>query len=295
MLAPRLLGFGLALVLAIFVSAPMQWLLRRTSFDRTADILQMGIARLLCRTLRLSVDVHGTLAPVRPAMIVANHVSWTDILVLGAQAPLCFIAKADVANWPLLGWAVRAHGTLFVARRRTRGIQDANRLISQAMAAGRVIVLFAEGTTGHGRRLEPFRSGHLQAANLLLAREPTIPAVTLVPAAVAYTRLGGLPVDAQDRAGLAWVGDMRLLPHLLHLLRHGPIRCGLAWGAPLRFQRGDDRKTAMAELRRRIHGDFAGLIAGQRRQNPVFHAAAAVWSPDTMPSATPRAHSGPHR
>ncbi len=292
----RLAGFFVVLAFAIFPGAPIQWILRRTGRQSAANRLQVLAAKRLCRALRLQVCAHGILSAGRPVFIVANHVSWTDILAFASQAPLCFLAKADVAGWPLLGPAVRAYGTLFVSRRRTRAFGAVNAEIATKLSQGGAVLLFAEGTTGNGSRLERFRSGHLAASDMFLSAVPEAKTLAVVPATIAYTGAGGLPLSYRERTEIAWFGDTPLLPHLPILLRHGPIRCDLVWGEPLALASGSDRKIATATLRAGIRAHFSRLVRGERPDagagEPVQTARAAVWSGHSMPAA-PRQISPP--
>ena len=295
--ALRLAWFFIMLAVVIVPGAPLQWLLRRTGLQRAADRLQVLAARSLCRALGLLVHAQGALPAERPVFVVANHVSWTDILAFASVEPLCFLAKSDVAGWPLLGPAIRAYGTLFVSRRRTRAFGAVNAEIATALSQARAVLLFAEGTTGNGTRLEPFRSGHLAAADILLTAESADAALKIVPAAIAYTARGGLPLGLADRTSVAWFGDTPLLPHVAFLLRQGPIRCDLVWGEPLPFRRGADRKVAMVTLRNSVQRDFARLVHGEASsaaaRKTVQSPPAAVWSADPMPAAPRQTSPGP--
>lgn len=287
MILLRFTSFGLALFVAVAINGPLQAALRRTGRGTAADRLQIAVSRLLCRTLGLRVRLRGRL-PAAGALVVANHVSWTDILVLGAATPLCFVAKADVATWPLLGRAVRAHGTLFVSRRRTKQLPEVNRAIAETMRRGRPVVLFAEGTTGNGTRLEKFHSGHLGAAcDLLLSGDAARRTVPVVPAALAYTHCGGLPTDRLDRLALAWMGDEALFPHLSALLRRrGKVDCDVVFGETLLVARDGDRKAVCADVRRRVHGMFGDLVSGRTPAcgtGPVIAAPSAIRSAQMNP------------
>lgn len=113
----------------------------------------------LCAALPFEVRVSGE-APRQPMLWVANHVSWTDIPLLGALAPLTFLSKAEVRAWPLAGWLAEKAGTLFIRR----GSGD-SRLINQRLAEqlhrGRNLLIFPEGTTTNGESLRTLGEGTL--------------------------------------------------------------------------------------------------------------------------------------
>ncbi|WP_231639266.1 lysophospholipid acyltransferase family protein [Sphingomonas profundi] len=113
------------------------------------------------RAFGLRVTIAGTPLP-RDVLFVANHVSWLDILALGGATGTAFVSKDDVAGWPLVGWMAREAGTIFIRRQRhaVRGQADE---LGRALAAGRAVALFPEGTTGRGDALLPFRAALLAA------------------------------------------------------------------------------------------------------------------------------------
>ena len=237
MAAIRLSLILLALLGFFLVGAPLQLLASRMTPPRTETI-----PRLFCRTLlalaRVRVVIRGQPAPA-PVLVVANHVSWLDILALRAVAPVCFLAKNDVERWPIVSTFAALQGTVFVDRRRRRSIVPANRTMAARMAQGRPVLLFPEGTTVAGPEPGPFRSSHVAAARDYLARpDAATPAVAVQPTAIAYSA-----------PEAAWVGDDALLPHLWRTLRRPPLACTVAFGAPIAFAAGADRKTVTRQAR----------------------------------------------
>ena len=114
--------------------------------------------RLTLRVLGVRVRMEGRPSKERPQMIVANHVSWLDILVLGSLDGVHFIAKSEMRSWPILGTFARQQRSVFVERERRRTSPEQAREIAERLADGDPMVLFAEGTTGDGNRLLPFKS-----------------------------------------------------------------------------------------------------------------------------------------
>ena len=157
----------------------------------------------LVAALPFDVRVIGEL-PQRPMLWVSNHVSWTDIPLLGMLLPLSFLSKAEVRHWPVAGWLAEKAGTLFIRR----GSGD-SRLINQRLAEqlhrGRNLLIFPEGTTTNGESLRTFH-GRLMASALEAG-------VAVQPVAISYRR-DGVP-DAQA----PFIGDDDLLSHLGRLLR----------------------------------------------------------------------------
>ena len=100
----------------------------------------------------------------RPVMIVANHVSWVDIFAINAVQPSCFVAKDDIASWPLIGTLVGRVGTLFLERGRRQAVHHAIQRVAESLRDGRRIAVFPEGTTGTGDTLMPFHANLIEAA-----------------------------------------------------------------------------------------------------------------------------------
>jgi 1-acyl-sn-glycerol-3-phosphate acyltransferase len=164
-------------------------------------------ARGTARIIGLRIERHGT-APRGPFVLVANHLSYLDVVVLAASLDASFVAKSDVAGWPVIGCLCRAVGTIFVDRTRKRDLLRVLPLLEQRLRAGGSIVLFPEGTTSDGSRVLTFRSPLFEAA--VRARLPAHVAT------LTYTTPSGAP---HPSLAICWWGDMDFLPHLRALLR----------------------------------------------------------------------------
>jgi len=117
------------------------------------------------RSLGLTLKVSGTQPRAGATLLVANHVSWLDIMALHSAAPQArFVSKADVLAWPLLGWLIRNAGTLFIERERKRDAVRVVHAMAEALRNGDMVAVFPEGTTGAGPEPLPFHGNLLQAA-----------------------------------------------------------------------------------------------------------------------------------
>ena len=152
-------------------------------------------SRRLLAILAVDARVEGDLAAHRGnVLVVANHVSWLDIFVLNAHRPVRFVAKAEIAKWPVVSQLVRGAGTVFIERERRRDTHRVNHQVARVLAAGDVVAVFPEGTTTDGTGLLPFKSSLLQ---------PIVEAEGHVqPVAIRYRSQRG---DAA--LAVAWVGD----------------------------------------------------------------------------------------
>jgi 1-acyl-sn-glycerol-3-phosphate acyltransferase len=118
----------------------------------------------MLRALGLRLDVRGTFRPASK-LVVANHVSWLDIMAIHAVCPQArFVSKADVRHWPLVNRLVDAAGTLYLEREKRRDALRVVHQMAEALTAGQTVAVFPEGTTSDGQRLLPFHANLLQAA-----------------------------------------------------------------------------------------------------------------------------------
>jgi len=220
--------------------------------------------RTVAWALGLRISTHGTLARERPLLVVSNHVSWTDITVLGAIADVCFIAKSEMSGWPLMGWLSTLQRTVFVDRkkRRASGLQAGE--IAARLAVGDAMVLFAEGTTGDGNRLLPFKSTLFGAAAMMLS-DSNEETVWVQPVAIAYTRVHGLPMGRAHRPIAAWIGDEDLLPHVSSLLRNPAVDVEVHFGEPVAMRVGGNRKTLSRTIEKSVQESFSAALAGRRK------------------------------
>lgn len=220
--------------------------------------------RMVTGVLGFRVTVHGRLSDKRPLLVAANHVSWTDIMVLGSVADVYFIAKSEMAGWPVIGLLARYRRTVFVERERKRKSGEQADEIATRLAQGHPMVLFAEGTTSDGNIVSPFKSTLFGAASLAIADGVT-ERVFIQPVAIAYTRLQGMPMGRQHRVHVAWIGDSTLVPHILALLREGAVDVEVHFGEPVEFAAGSRRKDVAAAVEAEVRRMMRQAISAPKR------------------------------
>lgn len=230
----------LMVALATLVLAPLVWLGVRTGLFEGRGILRLW-HRVIAAALGIRVHVSGTMTRQRPLLIASNHISWTDITALGSVADVSFIARHDLAGWPLVGWLSRLQRTVFIEREERRKSGQQAGEIAERLAKGDAMVLFAEGTTGDGNVPMPFKSALFGAASMILAAGDR-QTVWIQPVAIAYTRLHGVPMGRQQRPTAAWIGDQDLVPHLRGLFARPAVDVELHFGEPIAYEKGTSRK-----------------------------------------------------
>lgn len=196
-----------------------------------------GLCARLLRVLGINLETTGT-PPKQGALIVANHLSYLDVLVLGALAPTVFVAKKEVAGWPVFGGLARRAGTLFIDRGRVRDAARVGAEMAAALRAGVNVAVFLEGTSTDGGGVGRFKSALLEPA--ITAGWP------VVPVALDYTAAAGVSVAEE----IAWWGAMELGPHLTNLTTVPWVRAHVAWGC-VRGAAGE-RKALAEELREAV-------------------------------------------
>jgi 1-acyl-sn-glycerol-3-phosphate acyltransferase len=207
--------------------------------------------RAACWLLGIRIHVHGHLEYRRPLMLAANHVSWKDILVLGAVADVVYIAKAEVADWPIFGTLAKLQKSIFVMREQKRKTGEQVNEIAERMKAGEIVVLFPEGTTSDGNRLMEVKSSLFGAA-AAAAPYTSEGVVHVQPVALAYTRVHGMAMGRFHRPIAAWPGDIELVPHLMGVLKEGALDVDVAFGETVDFRTGDNRKHLSQAITSRI-------------------------------------------
>ncbi len=196
-----------------------------------------GITQRVCQGALWLIGIdHGlTGKPMTgTGAIVANHSSWLDIFTLNACGRLVFVSKAEVADWPGIGWLARATGTVFITR-KTAEAGHHRALILDRLQQGQTLLFFPEGTSTDGRQVLPFKSA-LFAAFF----DDGLPGgVRVQPASVFYTAPEGAPDVLYG-----WWGDMEFASHLLQLLArpvHGRVH--VTFGDPIPVANVPDRKA----------------------------------------------------
>lgn len=189
------------------------------------------VCRGMLRLMGVQVNQLGALHAGRPLLVVSNHLSYLDILVLASAMDCRFVPKKEIARWPVISSICTLLDVVYIDRRPGK-IHEGNQAIAAMLAAGEVVVLFPEATTGNGRHLLPFKPAFFEAGQ----------GVTLQPVAIAYRKIRGLPIDYGQWPLIAWYGEMLLLPHWWKLLSLGCIEVDLHFLPPLESQ-GVDRKT----------------------------------------------------
>lgn len=193
-------------------------------------------SRQLLALWRIRIEVRGQPVAAGPALLVANHISWLDIVVMHAARYCRFVSKADVQDWPVVGALATGVGTLYVQRESRRDAMRVVHHMVDALRAGEVVAVFPEGTTSDGLRLLPFHANLVQAA--ISAPAPVQP--------VALRFVDGR--TRQTSLAPCYIGDESLLASVWRTLTTPDIVAVVTFGPPQSAD-GRDRRTWAADLR----------------------------------------------
>ena len=233
-----------------------------------------GYFRTVARVMGFHIRVWGEPLTAGPALLVSNHVSYFDIVVLNSLLPAFFVAKSEVAGWPGLGFLARIAHTVFVDRKRGATGRERDQL-RRRLGDGDLLILFPEGTSNDGNGVLPFKSAFFAVAeHPAAAAGPSLP---VQPVSVAYTRLDGLPMQRAFRPFYAWYGDMTLADHLFTAIGLGNPTIDIIFHRPVSIDQFKDRKALAAHCHDTVrHGVCLALAGRLPADGSLPHRAAAA-------------------
>jgi 1-acyl-sn-glycerol-3-phosphate acyltransferase len=248
----------LVLYLALtFTAMPIQALALATR-SPVARWLPRVYHRASRRIFGVEVVLSGEPSDRQPTLFVSNHVSYLDIMVLGSLIGGSFVAKAEVAGWPLFGWLAKLQRTVFVDRQRASTAHQGTRL-RQRLDAGDNLILFPEGTSSDGNRTLQFKSALLAVADQTVDGRP----LAVQPVSVAYARLDGIPIGRAFRPFFAWYGDMILASHMWRMAGLGTTTVAVHFHPPLSAAVCGSRKALTRAAHAAVADGVAALLSGR--------------------------------
>ncbi|MEP7270060.1 MAG: lysophospholipid acyltransferase family protein [Acidobacteriota bacterium] len=262
----RLLLLGLVTVTMFCSWMTLRWLTRNSREkqkywrNRTTRTWARGVARVIGMRL-----VPSGVPPAAPFFLVANHLSYLDIINIASQLDCVFIAKSDIAQWPVVGMLAKSVDTIFVDRAHFQDIPRVITRIERAMNDGYGIVLFPEGTSTKGDQVLPFRPGLLEPAARLG-----------LPVSLATISYRTPPQEKPAFLSVCWWGEMTFLSHFLQMLRLDSFDAILKFGDTPFCE--TDRKVLARRLWEKASTDFVPIITDQgvkevAARNPEYFPA----------------------
>jgi lyso-ornithine lipid O-acyltransferase len=234
----RLLWFGFEVLQAVLVFLVHCVFCPKASRRAARARWLQRTGRHVGRIFQLEIQSNGAI-PTH-GLLVCNHVSYVDILVLISLVPAMFVAKREVKSWPVMGMLAQLGGTLFIDRQRRTHVGEINDDIQAALDDGALVIVFPEGTSSDGRGVLPFKSSLLEPATQ--QKHP------LTVGRVRYTLANG-----GDDEVVAYWGDAVFFTHLLNLLSQDKVR------ATVRFAPVTEHASDRKELAQQLHAAVVGL------------------------------------
>lgn len=229
-----ILLFSYGLIIAAGIFPAITWLYSAEEARVRHDALKTHWLKLFGAVLCLRTVVEGEPSG-RGALLVSNHISWLDILVIGRCLPACFVAKSDVSGWPVIGYLARQAGTIFIRRGDKRQIRATADAMAGLLQQNRHIIAFPEGTTTCGDEVLHFHPSLFQPA--LMTRS------AIQPVALQYR--------GEARALAPFIGNDAFVPHLIRMLTLEKIEARISF-LPVITVASDTRHVVGAEARDRI-------------------------------------------
>jgi 1-acyl-sn-glycerol-3-phosphate acyltransferase len=252
----RLTARALALVGLLLVFVPLHYLYRALAYGSPFPMLFLRYAARVCGA---RVEVIGTHLR-RDVFYVANHLSWVDILALAGASGTAFVAKAELAEAPVVGWLASLNRTVFVKREHRMGVAEQINALKEALVDNWSVTVFPEGTTTDGQSLLPFKT------SMLSVLEPPPPGVLVQPVVLEYG-------DVAEWIG--WIGEESGVNNAKRVLsRKGTFRLRLHYLEPFSPEDFHGRKAISTEARRRIEEALVEILGKPLR--PFAHMVAPV-------------------
>lgn len=278
----RVISIALAFLALTLALLPFQ--LIGMAFDlRLQRTIPHLYHRILCTLIGVRIREVGRRSTASPALILSNHVSWLDICVITALGPVVFVAKSEVAGWPVFGWLAKLQRTIFINRQARHQTGAATRQIAGRLLGGDAVVLFAEGTSSDGIRVLPFRSSLVGAVHHALGNSTHHTHITVQPMSLAFVSLSGVPMGRGLRERVAWYGDVDLIPHLFAVLASGAVDVTVSWGEAIAYDMSADRKAIARDAEQSVRR----MTAAALRSAPPANASAVPASGQMQPLPNP--------
>lgn len=252
----RIAGRALILIALLLVFVPLHYAYRTFAYGSPFPMLFLRQAARACGA---RVEVIGTHLK-RDVFFVANHISWVDILALAGASGTAFVAKAELASSPVVGWLARLNRTVFVKREHRMGVAEQINALKEALVDNWSVTVFPEGTTTDGQSLLPFKT------SMLSVLEPPPPGVLVQPVILDYG-----PVAEW----IGWIGVESGLNNAKRVLaRRGNFRLRVHFLEPFSPEDFRGRKAISQESRRRIEEALVETLG--RPLRPFAHTVEPV-------------------
>ncbi len=216
----------------------------------------------------LKINVIGTANIGQPTLIVANHISWSDIVALGSIANVSFVAKSEIKKWPLIGFLASLQKTIFVERNRRVDTGRTSEKMAKYLLDGNAVVLFAEGRSDISTNILPFRSALIGSAQMAM-KQAGAKNIAILPTIIAYTKLQGLPVSRAERFALAWNKSKSSLVNIINILKRSNCEITIVFANPIKLKKDADRKKIARQCHQQAQTIYNVLLRSDKSMEDI--------------------------
>jgi lyso-ornithine lipid O-acyltransferase len=229
---------------------PVKARTRRTGMTRLVSFFAGLVLRLY--GVRVAATGGRKLFPLRRGhLVVSNHMSYVDVLVIASLAPSVFVTSVELRNTPLLGQLARLSGSLFVERRKASGLKQEIDAIAAVLDQGFSVVLFPEGTTFNGDHVRPFKQSLLDAA--------VKADCSILPVCLRYERVNGQPLSAASRDTVLYYGGTTFFRHFPRFLTLRSVDVKISVLHPIHARADETRKHLAGRAHAAISAEYEAL------------------------------------
>ena len=230
--------------------APVQYILVKLKL-RQRIYIPIIFHKVLLKVLGVKVKLIGKKTSIRPLILVGNHTSYIDIIILGSIMPICFIAKQEINSWFLFGFLAKMQNTIFIKRKNFKTLENIKN-INKDLDSKSAIVLFPEGTTNSGKKILNFKSSLF---NLFESNNT----LRLQNFSLCYTHVNNMPIDNRTRPQISWYGDMNIISHLSNLLKFSCINTTVVFHPMSSIKNMSRKAIAISSIKQVIKGKKIAL------------------------------------
>ena len=178
-----------------------------------AYIIPYFYHKICLRIFGIKIKTFGKVSINSPILLISNHASYLDIIILGSLFKTSFIAKKEISKWPLLGILAKLQNTIFIDRRVSSLKNQENKIIKH-LNEKKNLVIFPEGTSSDGNRVLPFKSSLFNIFKKNLNSKILVQTITIV-----YKKINGIPMNRIERKNITWHSNMDLIPNIFNVLK----------------------------------------------------------------------------
>lgn len=224
------------------------------SYSTHRKFLQRWYVNIL-KLFGFTLHIEGSMPKKQGMLIITNHSSYMDILVIGSLFFVHFTPKSNIKTWPFISQMVGASQPIYINRNDRRAIATQNVKIANFIKSGKNVVLYPEGTTSTGIEVYPFKTGFFA-----FLEAPEHRSIPVLPVTIVYKSANDIPLTKHTPSPIAWYGDESLLPHLWKLLKQTKAEVKVILHEPVTMENFNSRKELAQHCEEMIRKDLDNIL-----------------------------------